>query len=268
MVADADFPLRMVDRVIMPPAQQHQIVYCGFTAVDPVPRVVVVTDPGWSAAARETAPAISRDQGATDTQRDGAHRPADFQGLGVAAHHHWDQCALARDAAGVASADQLSVVQGGATKTSTQRVPVDGHRQVRAFPATGGEIVGGAGALAQLDERIGVALRHGPAVGRPVVGGAPGGELLDQRPDRGTVLGIQPALQAQASMPPVAQLQLSPDRRRRSGIVNGLGVRPGPGWRSGGARSGAAGGVEVPGVPGQVCLDPLTGGFGDRRGQP
>ncbi len=81
---------------------------------------------------------------------------------------------------GVARADQLPVVQSGGTECGAQRVPVDGHCQVRGFPTGGGEIVGGAGPVAQFDQGVGVALGDAAGVGCAVGGGTAGGELLDQ----------------------------------------------------------------------------------------
>jgi len=62
---------------------------------------------------------------------------------------------------------------------------------VRGFPRGGGELVSGAGALTQLDERIGLAFGDGAGVGHAVSGGTVGAELLDQGAEQAAVLGIQ-----------------------------------------------------------------------------
>jgi hypothetical protein len=48
-----------VDVVVVPAAQQHQVVVVGRPAVSPVADVVGVAEPDWSVAAREPAATIT-----------------------------------------------------------------------------------------------------------------------------------------------------------------------------------------------------------------
>lgn len=131
----------------------------------------------------------------------------------------------------------------------------------------GGEVVGGARPLTQLDERIGLALRHGAGVGHAVGGGAEHGELLDQRAHQGAVHRVQPALQAQASVAAVAQPQLAAGPRRGRGVVGGLGPVRIQVSEDAVGDSAKPAGIEVTGVAGQIRLDALAHRLRDRGGR-
>jgi len=191
----------------------------GLAAVDPVPRVVGFTKPGWSITAGERAPAVAGHQRPANAYRHGAHDTSDVQRFGVAAEHHRDQFAVAGDAPGGGSADPLPVIQSGCAEPGAQRLPIDGHGDVWRFACGGGELFAGAGPLAQLNERIGVALGHGAGVRHAVALGVAGGELLDQHADQAAVFGIQPAFQPETPVAPLAQPQLAAGRRCGRGFI-------------------------------------------------
>jgi hypothetical protein len=68
-------------------------------------------------------------------------------------------------------------------------------------PAVVGQLPAGAGPLAELDQRIRLALRRAAVIGDTLIGGgAAGGQLLDQRAELAAVLGIQPAFQPKAAV--------------------------------------------------------------------
>jgi len=89
---------------------------------------------------------------------------------------------------------------------------------MRWFAGGGREIVGDAGPVAQLDERISLACRDAPGVRGTVGARAGGGELLDQGADQAAVFGVQPALQREAPVAPgskVAVMRSAMVRSRR-----------------------------------------------------
>ena len=129
-------------------AQEAAIFDLCLTIVNPVLRVMRGADSRWSIAARETAAAVSGDEGAADAQWDGAHGAPDVERLGVAAQNDRNQSAIARQPAGVAGADQLPVVQSGGAQSGAQCVPVNDHGEMWGFACGGGEIIGGAGPVA------------------------------------------------------------------------------------------------------------------------
>lgn len=104
--------------------------------------VVSGTQRGWTIAARKGTSTVASHQRAADAERDGALGTADVQRLTFAAEHRRDRCAVAAEAAGGGDAEALAVVQHCGTDPGTQRIPVDGHRDVRGFARGGGEIVG------------------------------------------------------------------------------------------------------------------------------
>ena len=90
-------------------------------------------------------------------------------------------------------------------------------------PAVLGQSLGGAGQPADLQQGVSVALRRGSLVGDGVGSGSGCGELVDQRPERGTVLGFQVSLQPEPPVAAVPQPQL-PRSRGRLRLVAGLGT--------------------------------------------
>ena len=154
-----------------------------------MPRVVRFTQSGWSIAAGKGASAVAGHKGAADAYWNGALSAADVEDFAVTAEHYRDQLAIAGHAPSCGGAEQLPVVQGCRPESGAQCIPVDDHADVGWFTTGGGQLVGGAGALAQFDERIGVALGYGVGLGHAVAIGAPGCELLDQRADQAAVFG-------------------------------------------------------------------------------
>jgi hypothetical protein len=253
---DCDIPPLQMDLLVMHVAQETAISYRGLTAVDPVPHVVRGAYSRWSTAARERTSTVPGDQRTAHTQWHSPHGPPDIQRLGITAQHDRNHLAIARDPASVPGGDQLPVVQGRGTQPSAQGVPVDGHREVGWFTRSGGELLGGAGVTAQLDQSIGLPGREAAVIALTLGGGTAGGELLNQRTDQGAVLGIQPALHPQPPVPTVAQPQLPPDRVCRGRIVAGFGpvrVQGGDETLSDGAQPA---GIELARVASQVRLGP------------
>lgn len=132
------------------------------------------------------------------------------------------------------------------------------------FSCGGGELVGATGPVAQLDERVGLALRDRSGVGDAVVGGgAAGGELLDQGADHVAVLGVQPALQSQSPVPAVAQPQLPAYWCRGSGILVWLRFVGVEGGEHPVGDDAQPAGVEVTGVASQLNLGAFSCQLGD-----
>lgn len=98
------------------------------------------------------------------------------------------------------------------------------HAMCQAVAALGcWKIHGSPGAFAQLDQGIGMALRHGAGVGLAFGRGAADGELLDQRANHAAMLGIQPALQPEPSVSAIPQPQFSSGRGGGRGFLDRLG---------------------------------------------
>jgi hypothetical protein len=75
--------------------------------------VVGFAQTGWPITAGEAASAVAGDQGAADAQGDGALGATDIEGFGVPAQDDGDEFAVAGDAPGSGSTDQLPVVEHG-----------------------------------------------------------------------------------------------------------------------------------------------------------
>ena len=87
-------------------------------------------------------------------------------------------------------------------------------------------------------QRVGVALQGGAWVGDAHGSGSGCGELFDQRPDRGTVVGFEVAPQPQA--PIAAPTTATPPPPDRVAARRGVADRPGRDTRGSAGRSYAA----------------------------
>ncbi len=202
---DEDFPAGAVYVPVVSFAQEDAILDAAFAIIEPVARVVGLTHSWWPIAGWERTSVVSGDERAANGWRDGSHGPSDVEGFGFPTQDNGDYLRVTRPPPRLGGAEMRAVVQGRDSEAGAQRVPVDGDGQVRWLPGGGGALFGRAGEPADLQQGIGVALRGGAGIGDAFAGGAGSGELLDQRPQRGTVLGLQEAFEPESPVAAAAQ---------------------------------------------------------------
>ena len=128
----------------------------------------------------------------------------------------------------------VAVVQQGGTEFGAQRVPVEGHGEVRGFPTGGRTHLGGGGEPPHLQQRVGVALVAAARVGDVLGQGAGLGELVDQPLELGAVFAIEAPLEPEFPVAAVPQPQFTSGRCRA--VVCGVRGRRGRGGPVGAGR--------------------------------